>query len=212
MVTLPEEIAKKDPYLSLWLEKQPKWYQSFPWKEGIVDSEVMWNELVRLGNIDFTNKKVLDIGSNLGYNCFRIVKAGAEFVVGIEKNKVYYDSSIIIAEKIEKIAHDKLRFVHQALFTSYKHPVPEGFDMILYMSVHHQFDPEYNILGQIIDELKSKANELIIELILPPRFGQSKTEEQIEQIISGKTLRTYPSRSRGVRRVWYWTKQQNENV
>lgn len=202
--------AIDDPYFALWLEKQPKWYQSFPWREGIVDSQTMWNEIIRLGHIDFTGKTILDIGSNLGYNCFRMVKSGAKFVVGIEKNKTYYDASVAIAQKVEKISHDKLRFIHQELFKSYKTPVPEGFDMILYMSVHHQLDPDYNILESVIADLKTKTHELIIELILPPRFGQSKTEEQIDQIISGHILRTYPSRSRGVRRVWYWTKHSEE--
>jgi len=85
--------------------------------------------------------------------------------------------------------------------------IPEGkFNTILYLSVHHQPDPNYKKLKQKIKQLKEKAKaHLFVELIMPPMFpkNNSLTEEQIDKIIGGKILDRYKHKVRGIRKI-YW--------
>jgi len=84
----------------------------------------------------------------------------------------------------------------------FSEPPPDGFqaDVVLYLSVHHQHDPDYRTLEAAVRRLKTMASEaLFIELILPPMFGAGV---DVDAAVGGKVLRTYRHRVRGERRIY----------
>ena len=71
--------------MSEWIESQ-SWYQTIELHDGLVtpgrfDTR---RRLVQLSTIDFTNKRVLDVGCNSGQYCLFAKKMGASEVVGID--------------------------------------------------------------------------------------------------------------------------------
>lgn len=179
-----------------------KWYQDYPWKEGINDrTEDIWNAI---NIVDWTGLRVLDIGCNLGYYSFKAKQAGANYVLGIDHTKRFVDWCILIRDNIEIL---DVEFQHQTL--RIRDSVPEGFDVIFYMSMHHQKDPGYKYLEDRVNrQLKNACKHLFIELILPPLFGKLYTTEQLDSLVDGKELLTYPNASRGTRRLWHWSKNE----
>ena len=80
------------------------------------------------------------------------------------------------------------------------------FDVILYLSVHHQPDPSYANLEKKIKEYRKRARKhLFVELIMPPVFPQHGefTEAEIDKIVGGEILVRYKHAVRGHRKI-YW--------
>jgi SAM-dependent methyltransferase len=172
-----------------------KWFQSFdfcPVKRS--DSELIWNFI---NTVDFKNRSVLDIGCNTGYFSFKASQKGGK-VIGFEPNKKTLETAKTIRDYI--IQQD-VEFVNK---------MPEGkFDIIFYLSVHHQPDPEYKNLNKTIRQLKKRAKKhLFVELIMPPMFpiGRDMSEEKIDSIVGGQILKRYKHNVRGDRKI-YWVQK-----
>jgi len=176
-----------EPVISEWA-KSRYWWQTFSWSPvRNADSERLWNII----NIfDWSGLSVLDIGSHYGYHAFRASKLGA-YVLGVETNDTTRETAKVINEHIEM---QDVQFI--------KSDPGENYDVILYLSVHHQIDPTYKLLACTIDKLKTRCKSLLVEVILPPHFGKDLTESDIDLIIGGKTLLKYQHNVRGIRKVY----------
>ena len=169
--------------------KQQHWFQTYDWLPNThADSQKSWDEI---NIIDWSGKSVLDIGCHQGYHSMKMSQAGA-YVIGFEPNDCSRGNAIIVNDSIE------MSDVH---FRKIDHG--ETYDVITYLSVHHQPDPSYKNLKVTIDKLKSRAREtLFVELILPPMFGNTMTEEEIDKLVDGKALLTYKHNVRGTRKIY----------
>lgn len=165
-----------------------QWHQTFSWSPPRCDSALLWEAMLHVGWAEST---VLDIGCNYGYHSFRASQAGAH-VVGFDKDP----GAVAIAENInDHIEMQDVRFVDAD---------PGGaFDHILYLSVHHQWDPGYDRLAGYLDTLRSRAKRSVfVELILPPMFGGKRSEQTVDAIVGGTPLLRYQHRVRGVRKLY----------
>lgn len=177
-----------------WAEDK-YWFQTFPFSpKKRADSQFVWNVIDK---IDWAKMSVLDIGAHYGFMSFKASEAGA-VVVGFEPNKKSIKMATIIRNNI--IQQD-VRFMRGDDGSKY--------DVILYLSVHHQSDPSYAKLARKIRELKHRARKhLFVELILPPMFPKDSqmTEAKIDETVGGKILARYEHNVRGTRKI-YWIKK-----
>lgn len=165
------------------------WFQSFPWaSKQRSDSKLMWDAV---NHLDWKGAEVLDIGCNYGYHAFQASKLGAA-VTGMDRNSGALGQAVIINEHIE---------MQDVLFTT--NDDGRVYDVIFYFSVHHQIDASYDTLKAKIEELQKRSRKkLFVELILPPMFGKGYAESQVDEMVGGKVLLTYPHKVRGVRRIY----------
>ncbi len=174
-----------------WAKSQ-YWFQTFNFTpDKKADSEYIWN---KINVINWSSNTILDIGCHYGFFSFKASECGAS-VTGFEPNKKSIDNARIIQKNI---IHQDVNFVS-------KDP-GRNYDIILYLSVHHQSDPNYSNLKEKINELKNRINKhLFVELILPPTFPKdsSLSCSDIDNIVGGKILDTYKHRVRGVRRIYH---------
>lgn len=198
---LPDTLKQGDlkvTILEKWDEKQIReWAKNQYWFQGFsfspikkADSNFLWNTI---NTVNWSNRSVLDIGCHYGYFSFRASELGAK-VVGFDTNNKSLGMGKIIRDSI----------LHQDVIFTNKDP-KTNVDIILYLSVHHQPDPEYQTLETKIKELKSRAKEhLFVELIMPPLFPKNRrmTSSEIDSIVGGKVLATYRHNVRGVRRIY----------
>jgi hypothetical protein len=170
------------------------WFQGFSFSpKKKADSKFLWDTI---NVIDWSDCTVLDIGCHYGYFSFEASREGAR-AIGFDTNKSSLKTAEVIRDNI----------IHQDVSFSSKDP-KGNFDVILYLSVHHQPDPNYKKLAEKIAELKSRAKKyLFVELILPPMFPKDNiiSEEMIDKIVGGKILATYKHKVRGMRKVYQIT-------
>jgi len=164
-----------------------KWFQSFPWSPQRADSKLIWDTI---NHIDWSGKKVLDIGCNYGYFSFIASKAGA-IVKGYDKNKNVIPIARLINDSIE---------MQDVQFSSQDYL--EKFDIIFYFSVQHQWDENYNQLDLKLKELKTRAKEKIFLELIVPDLRRTKTEEEIDKIVGGILLLKYQHKVRQVRKIY----------
>jgi SAM-dependent methyltransferase len=180
-----------DKEIKAWAE-QIHFFQTFEWtpaENRAANSGLIWEAISACGN--FQNKTVLDIGANFGYHAFQASKAGA-LVIGYDQNKNVIPVAKLINDRIE---------MQDVTFTAKPLP-PEPFDFIFYLSVHHQFDPQYKRLEQTLADLKTRAREAVfVELINPPLKGRA-TEAEIDKMIRGKKLVHYAHEVRKTRTLY----------
>lgn len=184
--------------IRIWA-KDKYWFQSFPFSpKKRADSSFIWDTI---NVIDWSGLSVLDIGCHYGYHSFKAAGEGAK-VIGFEPNR----KCLEMARTIQKhIWQEDVSFVQTMPL------VPENFDVILYLSVHHQPDPEYAGLRKKINELKKMTiKHLFVELIMPPMFpsGRTLSEDEIDKIVGGKILARYKHNVRGYRKI-YWLEKEN---
>lgn len=177
-----------------WASEQ-HWFQTFPFSpQKRADSEFVWNTIDR---IDWSHQTVLDIGVHHGFFSFKASEAGG-IVTGLEPN----EKSMGIAKVIqENILMQDVKFVKTRTIPG------DRFDIILYLSVLHQQDPNYQELKKKIQELKFLARKhLFVELIMPPLFPKDGklTEEKIDNIVGGEILVRYRHKVRGDRKIYWW--------
>lgn len=195
---LPESL--KSDYIDIdlykpWHEADIKswakhlyWFQSFPFAtEQRADSKLVWDTI---NIIDWSGLSVFDFGCHYGYFSFEASKEGA-IVTGVDINR----ASLKAARTIRNhIIQQDVNFTYGCGFTP--------ADVILYLSVHHQIDPEYKCLEDMVKEVRSKARKYaFIELIMPPMFG--KNESEIDKIVGGKILKRYKHKVRGDRKIYF---------
>jgi len=204
---IPEDFREGELEIELaeyWNENQIRewakdiyWWQTFdfsPTKRA--QSKFLWDTM---NIVDWSGCSVLDIGCHYGYHSFQASKHGAR-VVGFDKGLAGVKTAKIIRDRV---MHEDVNFVVED---------PGGeFDIILYLSVHHQIDPNYCNLRNKIDEYKLRAKKyLFVELIVPPHFPSDKsmTEEEIDTIVGGRILARYAHKVRGTRKV-YWIEKDS---
>lgn len=172
-----------------WAEKQHT-HQTFDWWPSTrVDSERKW--LVLSGSARLEDADVLDIGTHYGFMSFRAAAAGAN-VVGVEPGDMERGSARTINDHIE--CQD----------VPFLEADPGGlFDVILYLSVHHQRDPRYETLAKTVAAYAKRARQAVyVEVILPPLFGKGLSAEAVDAMVDGTPLDTYTHAIRGTRRIY----------
>ncbi|MHA1690361.1 MAG: class I SAM-dependent methyltransferase [Candidatus Heimdallarchaeaceae archaeon] len=177
-----------------WASKQ-YWFQTFPFSpKKRADSELVWSTI---NIIPWTGMKVVDIGAHYGFFSFKAAENGA-IVTGVEPNK----SSLKCAIEIRNhIIQQDVKFV--------KNDPGKTFDIILYLSVHHQIDPCYKKLEHQVNALKDRTNKyLFVELILPPLFPKDRQvpESEIDRMVQMTPLKTYDHTVRGRRKIYVWSR------
>lgn len=188
-VSFPKKWSGEE--IESWSENQ-YWFQSFPFSaRKRADSQFVWDTI---NKIAWNDMEVLDIGCHYGFFSFKASEEGAS-VVGMDINK----NSLSVARTIqEHIIQQDVDF--HSIIPS------KQFDIILYLSVHHQIDPSYENLHSRLAELKEKAKKhLFIELIIPPLFPTNTlmNEADIDKMVGGKVLARYKHNVRGHRKI-YW--------
>ena len=171
-----------------WARRQDYWFQSFPWSPQRADSELIWRTVA--DRADWSGRTVLDIGCHYGYHSFRASKAGAR-VTGMDLDHRPIETARFINDHI----------VMQDVQFGTVDEEDSVYDVILYFSVHHQFDPKYDMLAHKLSELRARARQKVfVELILDMR-GMPRFSE-IDATVGGTTLHTYQHRVRHTRRIY----------
>jgi len=180
-----------DEKITAWSKNQ-YWFQTFPFSfRKRADSQFVWDTI---NKISWNDMEVLDIGCHYGFFSFKASEHGAS-VVGMDINK----NSLSVAQTIQD------HIIQQDVDFCSTFP-NQQFDVILYLSVHHQIDSSYESLESSISRLKQKIRKhLFIELIMPPLFPErsSLTELDIDKIVGGRVLARYKHTVRGNRKI-YW--------
>ena len=171
------------------------WFQTFPWSEHVrkADSAQLWRAI---DCIDWAGLEVLDYGCHTGFHCFEASKRGAQ-ALGYDPATEIIERAQIINDHIER---------QDCEFTTAE---PSGkFDVVLYLSVHHQRDAEYRWLAAEIARLRVMCRkhvfvELHVRLMegdMPVRPQMSEAE--IDRIVGGEVLLRYEHRLRGTRKLY----------
>lgn len=177
--------------------KEIYWWETFDWSpKKRADSKDLFNKINE--KINWSGKSVLDIGSNYGYHSFNASKRGA-YVTGVEINDSARKKAEIINDHIEM---QDVKF--------YKRDTNKDYNVIMILSVIHQFNPSYDKLQEILDSYKKRCQTLFVELILQPNFGGKFTNEEIDKIVDGTILYTYKHNVRGIRRLYEWNRNEKK--
>lgn len=189
-VELPKKWSNEE--IGKWAKDQ-YWFQTFPFSpKKRADSLLVWKAI---DTIDWSGKKVLDYGCHYGYFSFEASKRGA-IVTGLDHDS----KSLFCARTIRD------RILQQdVLFVKHLPANVKSYDIILYLSVHHQVDSGYQYLGKTLQDLKRITRErLYVELIIPPTFPIDRTmsEKDIDNIVGGTILKRYRHAVRGTRKIY----------
>jgi len=171
-------------------------FQNYEWNPaGRADSRRVWD---CFSDIDFGGKRVLDIGTNTGYFASKASKAGG-IVDAVDVNA---DSLRLAAEVQNAIEMTDVKF-HHTRDLPWQYTL-EQYDVIFYLSVHHQIDPNYNNLRDTIQRLLSHTNILCLELITPSlQRGMSSDDiDRVVEDLGGVKLSSYKHKVRCHRSVY----------
>jgi SAM-dependent methyltransferase len=191
------ELPKKWSHFDVQSWARDKyWFQGFDFAPvQRADSKSLW---LTIDTINWSGLSVLDYGCHYGYMSFEASRKGA-IVWGIDNNS----KSLNMARTIrDHVIQQDVKFSKQNSF------VHKSFDVVIYLSVHHQVDKNYIRLEQAIGTLKNTARKFVfLELILPPMFpkDRSMSEQDIDNLVAsqgGFPLRRYKHNVRGERKVY----------
>uniref|UniRef100_A0A6M3J0R7 Putative methyltransferase n=1 Tax=viral metagenome TaxID=1070528 RepID=A0A6M3J0R7_9ZZZZ len=176
------------PAIDAWWPKQPfKWFQSFPWGPQRADGTKVWNAMYKWA--DWSKSTVLDVGCNTGWYSFQAAKHGSA-VYGYDSVPERVRAATTIGEHIENIDVD------------FGAEDPGGnFDVILYLSVHHQIDKTYLDLADTLTRYKKRCKTIFLELIVPPPHN-SMSPGAVKDIVGGEILLEYEHAVRCHRVLW----------
>jgi len=167
-------------------------FQGFSWLPPgthAANSGLVWDAIA--ARASFAGKSVLDIGTNFGYHAFRASRAGA-LVAGQDRNP-----NVL---KVARLINDRIEMQDVEFGTAYDEGAPH--DIVLYLSVHHQADEGYAVLGERIRRLRSMARERVfVELIVPPIRG-GMSERDVDRIVGGEKLLRYRHKVRRERAIY----------
>jgi SAM-dependent methyltransferase len=149
-----------------WAKRQSYWFQSFPWSPQRADSALVWRTIQP--HADWSGKTVLDIGCHYGFHCFEASKAGAR-VTGFDTDPRPIETARIINDHIE---------MQDVTFTV--ECPPDTFDVIMYLSVQHQWDAAYRELESKLAELRSRARDKVFVELIAPDLKRRLAVEQID--------------------------------
>lgn len=111
-------------------------------------------------------KKVLDVGSALGFFCFEAEARGAAKVVGVELKQDRFRDAMLLKD----INGSKVRFLRRDIILN---PLDESFDYILLLNVIHHLNEPFRAIRQLASKTKDR---LIIEF---PTFEDRKFRETV---------------------------------
>lgn len=179
--------------VKLWADEM-YWFQTFsfsPVKRA--DNAAVWGAM--RSTMDWSGLDVLDFGCHYGFYSFEASKSGAS-VLGVDKNAKSLAAAVTIRDWIMQ---------QDAQFAEPSNYADKSFDVVLYLSVHHQIDPSYSELASAIAAWRRVARrKVFVELIMPPMFPQkcAMTEAQIDEIVGGQALLRYKHGVRGTRKLY----------
>jgi SAM-dependent methyltransferase len=153
-----ESIKNQKKYIS-----KQSWYQQIELSNGLITKGTVSvsKRMERIGEINFTNKSVLDIGCNSGGNCLWAKKFGAKKVVGIDLDR----KRISQAQKLANFEKLKIDFNQVDLF---EYNPKFKFDIIMCFAVITEIQDLIGALDKIKSLMKDRA---YIELNLAkPKF------------------------------------------
>lgn len=174
-----------------WAKNMYSW-QTFDWSPKKRANSKELSNVINKAIGSWAGLTVLDIGSNYGYHSFNASKKGA-IVTGIEINDSAREKAEVINNHIE---------MQDVVFYKKDNNVSKH-DVILFLSVHHQYDPSYKNLKETLDNYKKRCNKyFVVELITPPMFAKNMSVGQIDEIVNGEVLMNYKHPVRGIRRLY----------
>lgn len=185
--------------------KQYKWFHSFdflPPELQRADSSLQL-ESMRIPNVwDLT---VLDVGGHTGYFSVEFWKRGARPTL-LEKDKHVVARAHTILKRIVPADVELIRADIQT------YEIPKNYDIVLYMSVHHQFDPTYAELEPMLRKLAEKVDKMFYFEEIIPFKDSLVTVEQVTRMLKRlywrvKLLVSYEHKIRGTRHIWQCIKR-----
>jgi len=186
-----------------FINGQGKWFHCFDFLP-----QKMWRSnsndvLHKMGLPNIAGKTVLDVGGHTGYYCIEMWKRGAIPTL-LEKNR---RTVAITKDIIEHIVPADVELIVGDVNT---YQLNKKYDIVLYMSVHHQFDPTYKNLDSIINKLAEHTNETFYyEAIIP--FKENGSVNDTTDILKKHFSKVeyifkYEHKLRGIRHLWRCTK------
>jgi len=166
--------------------------QLCPWRKGPfqylhVAIKTEWNSLLKWQriadmDIDFSEKKVLDIGCGNGAFMWPLCYQGnAAAIIGIDPMWLFYYQFLVFQRSIKNTRLCYLPLAIEQL------PLSKNFDSVLSMGVLYHRKSPLDHLSQLHQLLK-KGGDLVIETLVMPE--------------NTKALLTPPGRYAGMRNVW----------
>lgn len=183
-VTVYDKWSKKE--VEEWVPTQ-YWFQTFPWSPKKADSRMVWDTIAPL--TQWKDQRVLDIGGHTGYFSLQAARAGAHATL--------FEPDSSVMNRAETI----LRHIECSDVATTLTDPGGNWDIILYLSVHHQPDPEYKQLAKKLEELRSRCKRLFLELIVPSLKG-SMSKDNIHRIVGATPVKEYKHKVRKVREIY----------
>lgn len=176
-----------DAEVQAWIAKSyvNKWHQTFDWSpSGYADSPKLWDAIEP--HACWSESSVLDVGCGWGVHSIKASKLGAR-VTAVDP---------MIGNAIDVNDHIEMSDVS---FRQGKDPGGD-YDIILYLSVHHQPDPTYAKLEETLAGFRERASVVFVELIMPPMFGTPALVEAATK--DADELLRYKHNIRGTRALY----------
>jgi len=140
---------------------------------GMTRSDRSWKNVSMLG-VDFSGKRVVDLGSMHGYFSFKVEECGAAEIIGLELNP----SSVSVAEYLAGVRDSVAEF---RICDVNKDPLPECDIMMAMNMLHWVKDLEgfVTAMGEVSKELVMEIGETqikrIVNVLKPLGFSMRKT-------------------------------------
>jgi len=131
------------------------------------------------------HKKILDVGSSIGYFSFMMAREGAN-VTGVECLK----EKVEVARAIGKIRKLPIKFI-QAFIEDYVAAVQENFDLVLMHNVFDYIPIEHNT--KVLRKLSEMSKSLYSTVLIDPNFvlensKYTKAKKLLDKIYGSRDL------------------------
>lgn len=179
--------------------KQP--YQTVEYKGKIIFRGTQrcwlsWDNIQKLG-IDWSGKKVLDIGSYFGYFSTKVLGAGASKVTAFDQNDYLVG---VCKTVLEGNGFQNFQTIVRKLSET-ETTIPDGFDVTMVLNcLHHIKKNSGSKYKEILDGLFSSAKEIVFEI--------NQTEVQDVDSAARSLSRTVVASHRPNRQILYFKKDE----
>lgn len=123
-------------------------------KLSIGNNIIKWNRIINLGNIDFKNKKVLDLACSDGYFSIQALLQDANYIKGIDLDVLRIEKANFIKDYYQ---YNNIDFNIEDVYNIDLEL--ENYDIIMCLGLLHRI-PD---MEQLLNKLKKRSNILIIE-------------------------------------------------